>query len=132
MVLILDCWTRALVNFLQPCFQCVYYDDGLYSTDEYISCTNGTSVTAILGSATFLEFQVAGVNSDGSAISIFDLTSFEGNFTAVSTAAASQPRAGYDVMYHTHPNGVVFYFGVVDAQDAGEYRLSRTGEGQMG
>lgn len=110
----------------------MYYDDCLYSTGEYISCTNGTSVTAILGSATFLEFQVAGANSDGTAISVFDLTSFEGNFTAVSTAAASQPRAGYDAVYHTHPNGVVFYFGVVDAQDAGEYRLSRTGEGQMG
>jgi len=110
----------------------VYYDGGLYSTGEYISCTNGTSVAAVLGSATFLEFQVAGVNSDGTAIGVFVLTSFEGNFTAVSMAAASQPRAGYDAVYHTHPNGVVFYFGVVDAQDAGEYRLSRTGEGQMG
>ena len=85
-------------------------------------------MTALLGSATFLEFRIAGLPSDGDSFSVQQLNMFVGNFTAASMAAAPQPGAGYDALYHTHPNGVVFYFEVVEAQDAGEYRLSRASE----
>ena len=80
-------------------------------------------MTALLGSATFLEFRVASFNSDGAGSSVVDLTMFEGNFVPDPVS-----MVGYDVVYHTHPNGVVFYFEVLEAQDAGVYRLSHTGE----
>ena len=80
-------------------------------------------MTVLLGSTSFLVFQVAAVGSDG--LFPFRLESFVANFTPSSNSA---PQPGYDQLYYTHSNGIVLYFGIVQAQDDGEYRLSFTGE----
>ena len=80
-------------------------------------------MTVLLGSISFLVFRVAALDSDGSLQP--SLTSFVPNFTPSSN---STPHPGYDELYHTHPNGIVFYFRIVQAEDVGEYRLSSPGE----
>lgn len=80
-------------------------------------------MTVLLGSTSFLVFRVAALGSDGSFQP--SLTSFVPNFTPSS--GSGRPR-GYDELYHTHPNGIVFYFRIVQAEDDGEYRLSYPGE----
>ena len=80
-------------------------------------------MTVLLGSTSFLVFRVAALGSDGSFQP--SLTSFVATFTPSSNSA---PQSGYDELYHTHPNGIVLYFQIVQAQDNGEYRLSYPGE----
>lgn len=81
-------------------------------------------MTVLLGSTSFLVFRVASFRSDGETES--DLTSFMATFTPASISGPQQ--TGYDTLYHTHPNGIVLYFQIVQAEDEGEYRLTHSSE----
>jgi len=81
-------------------------------------------VTVLLGSTSFLVFQVASFRSDGETES--DLLSFMATFTPANISGPQQ--TGYDTLYHTHPNGIVLYFRIVQAEDEGEYRLTHSSE----